>query len=171
MVPIPVELKKEVTVPSKAWWTMSEEEAEPKTQVESSKGGAGGFPPTRIGSGQHPQLPQPNSVICCSCKQPVTKYQPVLPFMAAYVCMDCMKKQKQKPIPVSEITNKSFAPWTSEEVDNINEYQQSNSFLPFVCPARHILKARTEGFYCSACPQFSLNWTYPWVLDLFWKQL
>lgn len=145
---------------------MTENELE--TQLEASKGGAGGHPPTRIGSDG---LPSSNSVTCCSCKQFVSEYLPVLPFMAAYVCFDCIKKQRQQAIPISEITNKSLAPWSDYEVASINEYQQSNSFLPFVCSARHILIAKADGLFCPSCPQFILIWTYPWVLNSFWKQL
>jgi len=141
---------------------------EPEMQLETGNGGTGGNRPTRIGSGNlHPS----DSVICCSCKLHVSSYLPVLPHMAAYVCSDCIRKKKQRAIPVSDISNKSLAPWTEDEVASINEYQRSNKFLPFVCSERHNLTAKSDGFSCPICPQFFLNWTYPWVLNSFWKQL
>lgn len=148
---------------------MSDEE--PRTQLESGKGGNDGFPPTRIGTGGNHRFSSGDSVVCCACKLVVDSYLPVLPFMAAYVCTNCITERKQQSVPEIEIANKVSAPWTAEESAVINEYQHSDKFLPFVCPARHLLIARPEGFYCRECPDFSLNWTYPWVLSSFWKQL
>lgn len=143
----------------------------PKTQLKSSKGGSGGHPPTRIGGGHGSRIPPSDSVICCECKQLVNIYLRVLPHMAAHVCTNCIREGKQQPVSESEITNKVVAPWTNDETLSINDYQQSDDFLPLVCPALHILIATSEGLYFEACPDFSLNWTYPWVLDSSWKQL
>lgn len=144
---------------------MPEDEAE--MQLETNGGGISQFPPTRIGAGTPPN----NFVRCCSCKQSVSDYLPVLPFMAAFVCSECIKTNRRKAIPEAEISNKSLAPWTEEEVATINEYQKSNLFLPFVCSAMHTLVATRDGLFCPQCSSFSLDWTYPWVLSSFWKQL
>ena len=144
---------------------MPEDEA--KTQLETNGGGTSGPPPIRISSGTHPD----NLVRCCSCKQSVSEYLPVLPYMAAFVCNECIKNNRQKPIPESEVSNKSLAPWTDNEVATINEYQKSSYFLPFICPEMHTLIAGQDGLFCPHCTSFSLNWTYPWVLNSFWKQL
>jgi hypothetical protein len=155
--------------PKRGDFLMSDDE--PKTQLESSKGGSGGFPPTRIGGGHGRRIPSSDSVVCCACKQLVDCYLPVLPFMAAYVCTKCITDRKQQSVSESKITNKVISPWTESETAAINEYQHSDNFLPFVCPLGHVLIARSQGFYCEECPEFSLNWTCPWVLNSFWKQL
>lgn len=126
--------------------------------------------PTRIGSGTNPSMGPVDAVWCCCCKQAVSRYLPVLPFMAAYVCIDCHRKGLQRAVPVSEITNKYSAPWTPEQVASLKEYQRSNRFLPFVCPSRHILVPQPDGLICPNCPGFSLKWVYPWVLDSSWKR-
>lgn len=146
---------------------MSDEET--KTQLETARAGGGGFPPTRIGAAEN-SLPS-ESVVCCSCKRLITEFHQVLPFMDAYVCTTCIDEHKQQSVPESEITNKSYAPWSLDEVAVLNEYQNSSNFLPFICYARHPLLATPDGFFCRECPQFSLKWTYPWVLNSFWKQL
>jgi hypothetical protein len=143
------------------------DDPKPQIKIETGHGGTGGNRPSRISASDHPS----DAVTCCSCKAYVSDYLPVLPFMAAYVCSDCIKLKRQEAIPITEISNKSFAPWTAEEVAAINAYKCSSKFLPFVCSVRHTLIAKPEGLFCSVCPHFTLTWTYPWVLNSFWKEL
>lgn len=140
---------------------------EAKRQIEITGGGNSEPPICRVGSGELPE----RSVMCCSCKQLVTRFSPALPHMFAFVCFECDQNGIQKAILESDIVNKSFAPWTAEEIASINDYQRSNSFMPFVCSEMHALIAKADGLFCSRCPTFSLKWVYPWILDASWKEI
>jgi hypothetical protein len=94
----------------------------------------------------------------------------VLPHMAAFVCRDCISQGRRTPVWGSEISNKSFPPWTQQEVEALSEYQSSPAVLPFICSLGHILKPERSGLICTHCAYFHLHWTYPWILNGRWKQ-
>lgn len=89
--------------------------------------------------------------------------------MDCWLCPSCAQQAPWAVIAVEEISNRSFAPWTSGEVDSLREYQQSEVYLPFVCDQHHVLRPTKFGMKCNYCPKFILAWAYPWALDWSWK--
>jgi len=140
-----------------------EEEHEPKTQTSAERDGIGGNRNTRIGGRLFP-----DAFVCFRCRRIVLQAEPMLPYMDAFICCACKLVAKHLPILESEITNKTFAPWNTEEVSNLNRYQDADDYLPFVCTRGHVLHARAEGLFCPRCHMFSLKWAYPWILDGSW---
>lgn len=60
---------------------------------------------------------------------------------------------------------KITAPFTPDQVRNINAYQQRNDVHPFTCPNHHgesevILEATSKGF---ACPRKNCVYTQNWA--------
>lgn len=46
------------------------------------------------------------------------------------------------------------APWTPEQVERLNHYQQECKFHPFTCgnaDCRHVLRATVDGWVCDGC--------------------
>lgn len=106
---------------------------------------------------------------CCGCSKFVRTARQILPFMSAYVCRDCVLKNKFVPVSESEVSNKSFSPWSESQVVKLREYQASNLFLPFVCDKGHPMVPHQAGFSCNSCIEFELRWAYPWMLDGSWR--
>lgn len=88
--------------------------------------------------------------------------------MPVYVCRRCLAEKKQIIFKEIDISNKRFSRWTPEEVQSLDGYQNSNSFLPFICEKQHILRATRSALKCAKC-NFHLNWSYDWTLDWSWK--
>lgn len=139
---------------------MDEEQA-PIPQTEADRGSFGRQPPTRVGTDS---LPPPGSV-CCACRRLVLQAQQLLPYMAAYICVDCRAQGESKPILENDITNKVLPPWSKAQIDAINEYQKAEKFLPFVCSKEHVLFADEDGLHCSKCPSVKVLWIYSWILE------
>lgn len=62
-----------------------------------------------------------------------------------------------------------YAPWTDEQVVNINRYQNVGAFHPFACncphPARNYnLRAFNDRMYCGVCG-FEQLWVFPHMAD------
>jgi hypothetical protein len=60
------------------------------------------------------------------------------------------------------------APWTPEQVDALNRYQQAGRFHPFTCPEGHgSLTATADGWVCSLgidrC-DYTQNWAHEFIL-------
>lgn len=63
------------------------------------------------------------------------------------------------------------APWSLQEIENLNRFQNSNRFHPYTCGSDNrmdknhsnggILIATTEGWICSGC-----TYTQDWCLDI-----
>lgn len=108
--------------------------------------------------------------VCVGCsKRWTTSSSPqVLPFMPAFICKHC--ESSERTYREDEIANKRFAKWKSDEVKSLAGYQQSDSFLPFICERLHVLEATLTGLHCSDC-NFWVKWAYDWTLDWSWKKL
>ncbi len=130
-------------------------------------GDFGGRPPARVATFEIP----PDRFVCCVCCAMVAQAARLLPHMAAYVCLVCAAKPEHQPIREAEISNKSYAPWSESEVDLLNAYQVSNTFLPFVCNSDHHLMAKVDGFVCSECIGLKVTWAYSWMLQDSWRQM
>jgi hypothetical protein len=56
------------------------------------------------------------------------------------------------------------APWTDEQVENLNRWQRAGHVHEFTCPNDHpasrVLVARKDGWYCPGCV-----YTQTWALD------
>lgn len=66
-----------------------------------------------------------------------------------------------EPRPVLE------APWTPEQVQALNDYQNEGWMHPFSCPRGHgNLVATVEGWICRppAC-DYTQNWAHPFMAD------
>ena len=68
------------------------------------------------------------------------------------------------------------APWTAEQVDTINRWQQTDHFHGLTCPNHHkasrLLVANTDGLSCPGCfykqnwvPDFLMAEPPPWPFD------
>ena len=65
------------------------------------------------------------------------------------------------------------APWTDEQIKNLNEYQNNDHFHPYTCPSHHeergyglgtgdshrILIATKDGWKCPTC-DYEQNWAH-----------
>ena len=62
--------------------------------------------------------------------------------------------------------DKSFAPWTEEQVINLRKWQDSDFVHPYtcVCDSNNILKPEKDGFVCLVCGYLQ-NWCYQDMLD------
>lgn len=71
-------------------------------------------------------------------------------------------------------------PWTLEQVDALNQYQQDAPMHPFTCPYRDapnhsdhderdraILVATETGWECRDCP-YTQDWAHPFMADTAW---
>ena len=54
-------------------------------------------------------------------------------------------------------------PWTEEQVQKLNEYQQKGQFHPFTCGnGSHVLRATTDGWVCDECEKEGKSWKQDW---------
>ncbi len=136
----------------------------PDKNKQQTSSGSGGSRSRKV------EMADDSANFCCICKKVVRRAQPILPHMRPRVCDECIWKRKAMPIPEYEVSNKANSPWTEAEVDKIKEYQASNLFLPFVCPAGHVLYPTSNALICLVCFGFKLSWTYSWVLDGSWRK-
>jgi len=55
------------------------------------------------------------------------------------------------------------APWTDEQVENLNRWQQCGYVHPFTCANHHEgsrdLIARNDGWHCPTCP-YTQTWAH-----------
>jgi hypothetical protein len=63
----------------------------------------------------------------------------------------------------------SEAPWTDQEVANINEFQRGGAFHPFTCACPHPqrndrLVAHNDGLRCDHCG-FTQTWVHSFMSD------
>ena len=64
-----------------------------------------------------------------------------------------------------------LAPWTDEQVRNLNLYQQSGVMHEFTYPNAHadrVLIATNDGLCCPA-GDYMQDWTYRWITDGSWQ--
>lgn len=64
-------------------------------------------------------------------------------------------------------------PWTVEQVQNLNEYQQSGMFHPYTCgtdTCRADLIAEESGWRCPECG-YTQNWCLSFMADGAWRKL
>lgn len=65
-----------------------------------------------------------------------------------------------------------FAPFTPEEVVNLNEYQETGCFHPFTCgtdSCRATLVATEAGWTCPAC-EYTQGWAHGFMSDGSWRE-
>lgn len=65
----------------------------------------------------------------------------------------------------------SEPPWSSTQLKNLNDYQDSGFMHPFTCP-RHTsvsLKAYEGGWLCRKCG-YSQFWAHDWMADGSWRE-
>lgn len=63
----------------------------------------------------------------------------------------------------------SHAPWTDEEVDNINHFQSSGVYHPFTCNCPHPVRnsrliAYNDGLRCEHCG-YRQAWVFGYMAD------
>jgi len=55
------------------------------------------------------------------------------------------------------------APWTEQQVENLNRWQAAGHVHEYTCPNEHegsrVLEARTDGWHCPGCP-YTQTWAY-----------
>jgi hypothetical protein len=80
-----------------------------------------------------------------------------------------------------DVSGKVSAPWTPEQVDSLNRYQESGLMHPYTCPNRGtghpdgaadrgVLVATVDGWTCPDCT-YTQDWAHPWSADGTWEQL
>lgn len=81
------------------------------------------------------------------------------------------------PAPVRKFAGRHavVAPWTPEQVDSLNRYQESGLMHPYTCPNRDdhcdaVLVATADGWICRPCG-YTQDWAHPWSADGTWEQL
>lgn len=58
------------------------------------------------------------------------------------------------------------APFTEEQINNINDYQNRGMFHPFTCTTgSHTLIANADGLYCPNCPDYHQDWVHDGMAD------
>ena len=62
-------------------------------------------------------------------------------------------------------------PFSEEQVESLNAYQNSGVFHPFThCNGTAILEARKDGWFCPSCQKMTnQNWAWRWMADNSWK--
>lgn len=55
-------------------------------------------------------------------------------------------------------------PWSPDQVDNINRWQNSGLFHPFTCSNGHTLVATPQGLVCEQDPDYHQNWVWDFML-------
>lgn len=69
---------------------------------------------------------------------------------------------------------RSNAPWTEEQVNNLNEYQAFRQHHPFTCGTKgcnHVsLVATKDGWTCPNCKKWVQTWAHDFMADGSWKQ-
>lgn len=71
----------------------------------------------------------------------------------------------------------SQAPWTEEQVINLNDYQKAGVMHPFTCANRgkdghslfSTLIANTDGWNCPEC-DYTQNWAHDFMVDGVWRE-
>lgn len=63
-----------------------------------------------------------------------------------------------------------FAPWTPEQVESLNAFQQSGWYHPYTCghDPGHTLVAATDGWYCPVLGDWKQTWAHEWMTNLEW---
>ena len=64
------------------------------------------------------------------------------------------------------------APWTDEQVKNLNDYQGAGVFHPFTCGGtncREDLVATPTGWVCPKC-DYTQNWAHDFMLTGEWRK-
>lgn len=66
---------------------------------------------------------------------------------------------------------KIVAPWTDEEVELLNRWQQAGYVHEFTCPTHHsersrVLVAHNDGWHCPSC-KYRQDWAHKRMLEVF----
>jgi hypothetical protein len=62
------------------------------------------------------------------------------------------------------------APWTDDQVESLNRYQQEAFMHPFTCINSHtFLRATTDGWVCDEC-DYKQNWCHAFMADWSWQK-
>jgi hypothetical protein len=59
-----------------------------------------------------------------------------------------------------------MAPWTQEQVDKLNKWQNAGLFHPFTCGNGHTLVATKDGWICPSCPEYHQDWAHDFMVGL-----
>lgn len=66
----------------------------------------------------------------------------------------------------------SYAPWSTSQIENLNDYQASGFMHPYTCCNTHEdrnLIATRDGFVCRHC-DYTQNWAYGFTTDGDWRR-
>lgn len=66
----------------------------------------------------------------------------------------------------SEAKNELYveAPWTDDQVENLNRFQHDGRMHEFTCECRNKLTATNDGWVCSEC-DYTQNWAAPMMTE------
>lgn len=70
------------------------------------------------------------------------------------------------------MTDLSYAPWTEDEVQSLNDYQDARMMHPFTCGnnSNDVLEATADGWICLFC-EYIQDWAHLWMADGSWRAL
>lgn len=74
-----------------------------------------------------------------------------------------MVQRRKKTTETRGMSDLIHAPWTDEQVHNLNDHQQSGFYHPFTCNCpngRNVLVATTDGW---VCPNSKCGWEQTWA--------
>ena len=64
-----------------------------------------------------------------------------------------------------------FAPFTQDQMDSLNGFQNSGYHHPFTCSCgKSDLVAVIGGWHCPKCNEIVQDWAFPFMTDWTWKQ-
>ena len=63
------------------------------------------------------------------------------------------------------------APWTAEQVESLNEYQEALVFHPFTSEAGELLIATEAGWVERVGGPVVQDWAHPWMVDGSWREV
>ena len=74
------------------------------------------------------------------------------------------------------IPHVSRAPWTPEQVQSLNDFQEMKPMHPFTHGndddgEEEILVAEEDGWHCPNHPEYTQDWCWPWMATGEWKTL
>jgi hypothetical protein len=67
-------------------------------------------------------------------------------------------------------------PWNRDQIESLNEFQQSGFMHPFTCPNNHgsnearTLRATHNGWTCPNC-EYTQGWAHDFMADGSWREV
>ncbi len=63
------------------------------------------------------------------------------------------------------MSNKITAPWTEEQVETLQKYQENSCVHPYTCECGELLVPTTDEWECEVC-SYTQNWFWEYSLEI-----